>query len=235
MKSYVKLAMRTRCPQGEVVTRRLLDQGDEACGTVSKNTALLHGCIGLAGESGELATAMQRWMFYGKKLDLVNIKEEIGDCFWYIAEICEACGFDPVEIMEKNIAKLQKRYPEKFTEDLAAEENRDRAAERKVLESPLLGTLRSQNGQGWAEPPEEGQDQKAENPYVKRELKRESTVNHMAEVSHDYPALCRLCRNVAVHRNNRTKICGDCMRDLKVQLSLEDNKNALSSQSGGMV
>jgi NTP pyrophosphatase (non-canonical NTP hydrolase) len=138
---YQQLAMRTRCPQGSVVLERLQQgqavEDSERWGKPSLpyNTALLHGCIGLAGEAGELATAMQRWLWYGKGLDVTNIKEEVGDALWYIAEICTALGCDMGAIMEANIAKLKERHGDKFSDVKAAEENRDREAERKVLES----------------------------------------------------------------------------------------------------
>ena len=38
------------------------------------------------------------------------------------------------EVLSKNIAKLQKRYPEKYSDHLAAEENRNREEERLILE-----------------------------------------------------------------------------------------------------
>jgi NTP pyrophosphatase (non-canonical NTP hydrolase)/DNA-directed RNA polymerase subunit RPC12/RpoP len=94
----------------------------------------IHGCLGIAGEGGELAAAIERFAFYGKPLDRVNIKEECGDVLWYIAEICNAEGWTIEELMVSNIAKLRKRFPDKFTEHDAAEENRDRAAERSVIE-----------------------------------------------------------------------------------------------------
>jgi NTP pyrophosphatase (non-canonical NTP hydrolase) len=55
-------------------------------------------------------------LIYGKKLDVANVKEEIGDIMWYIALLCRTLEFDLDEILEENIAKLQKRYPEKYTD-----------------------------------------------------------------------------------------------------------------------
>jgi NTP pyrophosphatase (non-canonical NTP hydrolase) len=93
----------------------------------------------MTGEVGELATAIEKWMWYGQVLDQTNIKEELGDLLWYIAELCNALNLNLADVMDCNIAKLQKRYPEKFTEQLAAEENRDRAAEREAIEVPNVG------------------------------------------------------------------------------------------------
>ncbi len=55
---------------------------------------LLHAAIGLVTESAELLDAYKKHMFYGSKLDMVNVKEEIGDCFWYVALACETLDRD---------------------------------------------------------------------------------------------------------------------------------------------
>lgn len=94
---------------------------------------LIHGAIGLSTESGELLDAVKKHMFYGKKVDPVNIKEEIGDCLWYLALIAHHFDISFEEAMETNIAKLQKRFPEKFTEEKAI--NRNLEAEMEVLKS----------------------------------------------------------------------------------------------------
>jgi hypothetical protein len=44
-----------------------------------------HARLGLITEVGELADAYKRHQIYGKPLDLVNVREEIGDLCWYIA------------------------------------------------------------------------------------------------------------------------------------------------------
>ncbi len=95
---------------------------------------LLHGSIGLATEVGELQDAIKKHLIYGKSLDNVNIIEECGDALWYIALTLDAVNATMSDAMERNIAKLQKRYGEAFTQEKAL--NRDLEAERKVLESP---------------------------------------------------------------------------------------------------
>lgn len=97
---------------------------------------LLHGLIGLATESGESLDAFKKFLFYGKELDVPNIIEELGDKLWYIAEVISALdglGYKITleEVMEKNIAKLKKRYPEGFSESDAL--NRNLEAEAAVF------------------------------------------------------------------------------------------------------
>jgi NTP pyrophosphatase (non-canonical NTP hydrolase) len=115
-KEFVKKAMRT-----------------DAGKVYPQDPRLMHAAIGLCTESGELIDALKKAMFYGKELDKTNLKEESGDILWYLALFMDAIGTDFETEMIRVIAKLEARYPEKFTEELAA--NRDLAAERKVLET----------------------------------------------------------------------------------------------------
>lgn len=91
----------------------------------------MHMILGMQTEVSELADAYKKHIAYGKPLDCVNIKEELGDALWYIANMCTLHGWDLRDIMDINIAKLQSRYPEKFTQDKAL--NRDLTEERKIL------------------------------------------------------------------------------------------------------
>lgn len=121
---YIKGAMRTCSPTTPELIARLVD---------NNNIQLLHGLIGVVTEAGELFDAFKKHVFYGKPLDIVNVKEEIGDLMWYLAIILDYLGISLEEIMVQNNAKLRARYPEKFTEDKAL--NRDLDAERLVLEN----------------------------------------------------------------------------------------------------
>lgn len=98
-----------------------------------QNARLLHGAMGLCTEAGEFMDAMKKAVFYGKPIDTVNLKEELGDILWYIAIIIDALGDTTIdEIMAVNIAKLKARYPDKFSKTHA--EVRDLDRERSVLE-----------------------------------------------------------------------------------------------------
>ncbi len=94
---------------------------------------ILHAAMGLQTESGELTDALKKHIFYGKELDITNIKEEAGDLLWYLAILFDAIGTDFSTEQKRVIAKLKARFPEKFTNELA--ETRDLTTERKVLES----------------------------------------------------------------------------------------------------
>lgn len=95
-------------------------------------TVVQHGIDGIASEAGELVDAKKKSLYYGNPLDIVNIKEELGDICWYIAQIMRHYDWTWEEIWDANIKKLKVRYPEQFTQEHAV--NRDLNAERAALE-----------------------------------------------------------------------------------------------------
>ena len=87
--------------------------------TSNKNLAqsghLLNGALGLAGEAGEFADLVKKCCFQGHNLDAEHAAKELGDICWYIAEAATAIGYDLETIMQMNIDKLRKRYPDGFS------------------------------------------------------------------------------------------------------------------------
>lgn len=75
-----------------------------------------HALHGLAGEVGEIHSIYQK-QYQGHSIDDNHLKKELGDLMWFVAEFCTANGFDLDEIMELNIQKLMKRYPDGFEAD----------------------------------------------------------------------------------------------------------------------
>lgn len=96
------------------------------------NSRLVHASMGFVTEAAEFQDALKKTLFYGKPLDVVNLKEEIGDMLWYMAIAMDALNTDFDEEQDRVIRKLKARYPSKFEESLA--ENRDLISERKILE-----------------------------------------------------------------------------------------------------
>lgn len=94
---------------------------------------LIHAELGCCTETGEAQDMVKKALIYGKPFDKVNVLEEAGDQLWYIALKLHATGYTMEQAMERNIAKLRKRFPERFTEEAAI--NRDVVAEREVLEA----------------------------------------------------------------------------------------------------
>ena len=92
----------------------------------------LHHALGIGTKVIELQYSFKRALFYNTALDIINIKEELGDVMWYIAGMCNTFGFSLEEVMQINIDKLKKRFPNNFNENDAINRNLDE--ERKVLE-----------------------------------------------------------------------------------------------------
>ena len=120
---YIKNALKTESQNFDEIESRLKSK---------KMLQTLHAAMGVSTEAGELLDAVKKHVYYGKKLDEVNMLEEVGDLFWYLAILADELGFDFKQAMEKNINKLQARYGEKFSEERAI--TRNLSQERSTLE-----------------------------------------------------------------------------------------------------
>lgn len=95
----------------------------------------VHMILGMVTETAELADVFKKNLAYGKPIDWVNVGEEVADVMWYIMNFCSNNNIDLGFELDKNIKKLEARYPEKFTEEKAL--NRDLKTERTILEEKL--------------------------------------------------------------------------------------------------
>lgn len=93
---YQKLAMTTLNPE------------------LDKKEVLINSVMGLCGESGEAIDIVKKWMAQGHELDKEHFAKELGDIAWYLAEAATAIDMPLEDILQANIDKLKKRYPEGF-------------------------------------------------------------------------------------------------------------------------
>ena len=93
---YQKLAMRTLNPE------------------IEKKELILNASMGLCGESGEVIDLVKKHLFQGHDLDEKVLIKELGDVAWYLAEAATALNVNLSEILEKNIKKLENRFPDGF-------------------------------------------------------------------------------------------------------------------------
>lgn len=121
-KQYIENVLKTESNNFGEINTRLLS---------TRITRLLHASIGLNTEQAEFADALKKFIFYGRPIDEINLKEEIGDLFWYLAIACKELNVSFEEIWEVNIAKLEKRYGTSFNKENAI--TRDLEEERKIL------------------------------------------------------------------------------------------------------
>jgi NTP pyrophosphatase (non-canonical NTP hydrolase) len=124
---YSNLALRSEADQREILAR-LVRLGPQAM-------RLDNGARGLAGDAGEVSSAVMRYIEYGQPLDRTNLIEEVGDCLWRLAQICAAADFTMEDAMQANLAKLSARYPEGYSDERAA--NRDTDQERRAVQSGI--------------------------------------------------------------------------------------------------
>lgn len=75
-----------------------------------------HALHGMASEVGEIHGMYQK-TYQGHELRSGDMKKEIGDLLWFIAEYCTACGWQLEDVAQMNIDKLKARYPDGFDAD----------------------------------------------------------------------------------------------------------------------
>ena len=79
---------------------------------------LMTALIGMMAESGEFAEVVKKKIFQADSKfsndEIFHMKRELGDVLWYWVQGCKALGFTPDEVMDENIRKLEKRYPNGF-------------------------------------------------------------------------------------------------------------------------
>lgn len=75
-----------------------------------------HALYEIAAEVGEIHSIFQK-SYQGHSVNLDNLKKEIGDVLWGLAELCTSYGWALEDIAALNIEKLKARYPDGFSEE----------------------------------------------------------------------------------------------------------------------
>ena len=76
---------------------------------------LLTAGVGINAEGGEFLEIIKKMVFQGKPWNEDNREHliiELGDLLWYVAQATMALGISFDEVIETNVKKLEKRYPE---------------------------------------------------------------------------------------------------------------------------
>lgn len=104
---YQKLAMTTLNPK------------------LNEKDILINGVMGLCGEAGEAIDIVKKHLAQGHELDREHLIDELGDIAWYLAETAQVLGITLEEVLERNINKLKKRYPEGFETEKSLHRDND--------------------------------------------------------------------------------------------------------------
>ena len=120
---YAKFVDMTTSDESKDMTalgHRLWKQDEEA-----NWPRLLTAVIGMMSESGEFAEIVKKMTFQGKEYNnevRYHLVRELGDIMWYWCQACIALDWEPSQVIEENIRKLEARYPNGF--EVARSENR---------------------------------------------------------------------------------------------------------------
>ena len=76
---------------------------------------LVWNALGVAGEAGEYADSVKKMIFHNHPLDLAQLASELGDLLWYVAASASKLGLDLETIMQGNLDKLARRYPDGYS------------------------------------------------------------------------------------------------------------------------
>ena len=75
---------------------------------------LLTAGVGINAEGGEFLEIVKKMVFQGKPWNEDNREHliiELGDILWYVAQATMALDVSFDEVIERNVKKLEKRYP----------------------------------------------------------------------------------------------------------------------------
>lgn len=82
-----------------------------------KETPLVNFALGVAGEAGEVADMVKKFVFHGHELNKDHLIKELGDVLWYVSQIAAWADIPLEDVAQKNIEKLKLRYQNGFSMD----------------------------------------------------------------------------------------------------------------------
>lgn len=152
-KPFNTIELRKNVEEAKYAVARLSDQLSYSWNKEAPtefDTRIFHSVVGITTEAVELLQALKINPYHTDKLltrdlgnapaqlDFINIREEFGDLMWYIAIGVDQTGGDFDAVLDRVIAKLKARFPNKFNSEDAI--NRDLDKERAILEGKNVET-----------------------------------------------------------------------------------------------
>ena len=94
-----------------------------------------HALFGLCSEVGEVLGLYQK-VYQGHGLDKEKVQDEISDCFWMLAELCDSNCIRMEDVAQHNIHKLEKRYKDGFTVEESINRVEYRGKQKEAVKAP---------------------------------------------------------------------------------------------------
>ena len=82
--------------------------------TKTRQEELANYALGMVCEAGEAGDIIKKVVYHNHALNDIDMKKELGDVLWYIANLCTVLGYSLEDVATMNIEKLKKRYPNGF-------------------------------------------------------------------------------------------------------------------------
>lgn len=70
--------------------------------------------MGIASEGGEVLDLQKKLYAHGKAFTIEQLKEELGDVLWNLAELCTLHGFTLADVAEYQLQKMKKRHGDTY-------------------------------------------------------------------------------------------------------------------------
>lgn len=71
--------------------------------------AIVYPALGIAGEGGEVAEKVKKWLRGDKELDKLELLKEAGDVLWYLTSLADDLGYTLQDLVDENVKKLKSR------------------------------------------------------------------------------------------------------------------------------
>lgn len=104
----------------ELVARLAKKPDEILCNLDPKSIGIMHAALGIAGEAGEIVDLIKKVIINRKAYKKEDLVKELGDLEFYLQMLRAALKISKEEVLEGNIAKLTKRYPDGYSDAAAA-------------------------------------------------------------------------------------------------------------------
>jgi NTP pyrophosphatase (non-canonical NTP hydrolase) len=84
---------------------------------LSDSERLVDAAAGLSEEAGEVLGLVRKHLYMRHQIDRERIKKELGDALWCLAAVATCLGLTLDEVAAKNLEKLERRYPEGYSDE----------------------------------------------------------------------------------------------------------------------